>query len=263
MRPVFVERVLKEMLASGQLRLDDRILAVCSDSAERDLFLSIGFRDVTISNLDPRLGEEDCKPYRASYQNAMSLTFEDQVFDFAFVSDGLHHCSSPHRALVEMYRVAGKGIIVIESRDSLLMRAAVALGLSQEYEVSAVQYNNGELGGVDNSEIPNFIYRWTEREFVKSIRANHPVGQHRFRFMYGFNVPGFSMRSDRVARAVKLGLGLVSGILSVVARRQGNAFAMIALRPALPGDLWPWLSLESGRVRMRKVGSPDSGQPPC
>lgn len=252
MRPAFVEKVLREMLASGQLRLEDRILAVCSDSAERDLFLSIGFREVTISNLDPRLREEDCKPYRASYQNAMSLTFEDKAFDFSFVSDGLHHCSSPHRALVEMYRVAGKGVIVIESRDSLLMRAAVALGLSQEYEVSAVQYNNGELGGVDNSEIPNFIYRWTEREFVKSIRANHPVGRHRFHFVYGFNVPGFSMRSDRVAKAVKLGLRLMSGILSVIARRQGNAFAMIALRPALPGDLWPWLSLENGEVRIRK-----------
>ncbi|MGH8515830.1 MAG: methyltransferase domain-containing protein [Panacagrimonas sp.] len=262
MRPVFVERVLREMLESGQLRLDDRILAVCSDSAERDLFLSIGFREVTISNLDPRLSEDHCKPYRASCQNAMSLTFEDRAFDFAFVSDGLHHCSSPHRALVEMYRVAGKGVIVIESRDSLLMRAAVALGLSQEYEVSAVQYNNSELGGVDNSEIPNFIYRWTEREFVKSIRANHPVGRHRFHFVYGFNVPGFSMRSDRVAKAVKLGLNLMAGVLSLIARRQGNAFAMIALRPTVPADLWPWLSLENGKVRMRKPSSPGPGQPP-
>lgn len=258
MRVAFVEKVLRELIAAGELRLDDRILTVCSDASERKLFESIGFADVTISNLDPRLSAADCAPYTASFQNAMTLTFADREFDFAFVSDGLHHCSSPHRALLEMYRVAAKGVIVIESRDSLLVKAAVALGLSQEYELSAVLYNDGKLGGVDNSEIPNYIYRWTEREFVKSIRANDPVGRHRFRFIYGFSAPEIPIRSRLLGWVLGVASKLLAAIVPLLAKRQGNSFAMIALRPSIPDEIWPWLKVEEGGIRFKNAPQPAS-----
>ena len=72
-----------------------------------------------------------------------------------------------------MYRVARKGIIVIESRRSLLMQIANRLGLSPEYEVEAVVGSELERGGVDNTAIPNYIYRWTEDELMRAI--NHTI----------------------------------------------------------------------------------------
>lgn len=262
MRPEFVIRVLRRLVDDGELALGDRILAVCSDVAERQVFQSIGFTDVTISNLDPRLSAKDCEPYATSFQNAMNLTFDDQSFDFAFVSDGLHHCSSPHRALVEMYRVSRKGVVIVESRDSLLVKVAVAMGLSQEYEVSAVTHNQGALGGVDNSEVPNYIYRWTEREFSKTVRACDPAGRQRFRYFYGFSAPGMG-NGSLLRRWVVGGVSRVLAVLvPLLARRQGNSFAMVALRPRLPDDLWPWLEQRDGAIRFRPTASAEVETPP-
>lgn len=263
MRPDFVEQTLTKLVASGDMGRGDRILTVCSDTAERDLFQELGFTNVTISNVDPALSAENCAPYAASFQNAMELTFPDDEFDFAFVSDGLHHCSSPHRALLEMYRVARKGVIVIESRDSLLLRLAVILRLTGDYELDAVTYNEGRLGGVDNSEIPNHVYRWTEREFVKTIRSYHPVGKHRFRFNYGLGTPSITAQKGPLATLMRLATRGLAIIFPLIAKRQCNSFAMIALRPTLPDNLWAWLKLQNGAVHFHdNVGTAQDLEPP-
>jgi ubiquinone/menaquinone biosynthesis C-methylase UbiE len=63
--------------------------------------------------------------------DAERLTYGDGSFDVVIAHAGLHHCHSPHRALLEMYRVARKAAIAFESRDSRLIRTAVRLGLVQ------------------------------------------------------------------------------------------------------------------------------------
>jgi ubiquinone/menaquinone biosynthesis C-methylase UbiE len=47
------------------------------------------------------------------------MAFDDNSFDFAIVHNGLHHCYSPHRGLLELYRVSRQGILVFEPRDTL------------------------------------------------------------------------------------------------------------------------------------------------
>ena len=74
-----------------------------------------------------------------------------------------------------MYRVCINGVIAIEARDSLLMRVAVRFGFSSKYELEAVVAQGGRSGGLENGPIPNYIYRWTEREFKKTIRSCDPV----------------------------------------------------------------------------------------
>lgn len=253
MRNNFVESVLTNLVSKGLLSKTDRIVTVCSGQPESELFRNIDFTNITITNLDPRQTADDYRPYQWSSQNAMNLTFPDQEFDFAFVSDGLHHCSSPHRALLEMYRVAKRGIIVIESRDSLLMRLAVRLGASPEYEVGSVEFHKGKYGGVDNTDIPNYIYRWTEREFEKTVCSFDPTGKHQFIFVHGFNPPGV-YSNNPLARALKKTLiALLAFAIPLLAKRQGNGFAMIALRPRVPDDLWSWLRIDSGNVRFRNA----------
>ena len=122
-------------------------------------------------------------------QDAHHLTYANDAFDFVIVHAALHHCSSPHAALVEMYRVARRGVLAIEARDSLMARTLVRLGLSPDYEPSAVYFNASRAGGVNNSEIPNFIYRWTEREVEKTIAAAAPHAVHAIRYRYGGSMP--------------------------------------------------------------------------
>jgi SAM-dependent methyltransferase len=250
MRMPFVESVLKELLADGTLARFDSVIAVCAGPPERDVFSQLGFTNVVITNIDKRMTGNEFAPFEWSYQDAHDLKFGDGSFAFAFVADGLHHCSSPHRAVLEMYRVSRKGIIVIESRDSLLMHAANRLGLSPEYELEAVIGNQFRSGGVNNTEIPNYIYRWTESDFKKLIRSFNPLGKHAFRFFYGLNLPyrqAEMKKSSTKLNIVRMADPILRGLTRVF-KKQCNTLAMIAVKPRIPDNLWPWLKAEKGRI---------------
>jgi SAM-dependent methyltransferase len=250
MRTPFTESVLEELLADGTIAPSDSIIAVAAGERERDIFLHCGFQNVTITNVDQTDSGDRFPPYQWSYQDAHALDYADNFFDFAFVADGLHHCSSPHRAMLEMYRVARGGIIVIESRNSLLMRTANRLGLSPEYEIEAVVGSEFKSGGVNNTDIPNYIYRWTESDFTKAIRSFNPRGKHDFRFFYGLNLPyelaGWK-KSGLKLYVIKVADPLLRAFTRVF-KRQCNTIAMVALEPRIPEDLWPWLKLQNGDV---------------
>jgi SAM-dependent methyltransferase len=233
MKAGFVESVTDTLLADGTLGRGDSVLAVCAGLRERDLLAERGFTRVVISNLE---AEADMSPFEWSREDAQALSFEDGSFEFALVVAGLHHCSSPHRALVEMYRVARKGILVVEARDGLLTRAAVRLGLAEEYELSAVEAHDGNAGGADDSPVPNHVYRWTEDELRKTIRSADPTGEPSFRFFYALDVPRFY--------PAELPLRAVAHFFP----RLGNTMAMVALRPR---ELFPWLAVEGGRTVFR------------
>jgi SAM-dependent methyltransferase len=68
-------------------------------------------------------------PFLWSFQDAERLTFAENEFDFCIVHSGLHHCYSPHRALLEMYRVARVGLLVFEPRDGALVRLGMRLNV--------------------------------------------------------------------------------------------------------------------------------------
>jgi SAM-dependent methyltransferase len=250
MRTPFTESVLKKLLADGTIAPSDTFIAVCAGDCEQDIFSRLAFRDVMITNIDESGTGDRFPPFKWSYQDAHNLEFEDNSFDFAFVTDGLHHCSSPHRAVLEMYRVARKGIIVIESRNSLLMRTANRLGLSPEYELEAVVGSECKRGGVDNTEIPNYIYRWTEPDFTKAIRSFNPLGKHTFRFFYGLNLP-YELAGWKKSNLKLYVITVVDPLLRAFTRifkKQCNTLAMIALKPHIPEDLWPWLKVQNGKV---------------
>jgi hypothetical protein len=86
-----------------------------------------------------------------------------------------------------MYRVARKAAIAFESRDSLLMRAAVKLGFTMDYETDSITADG--KGGVAESGIPNFVYRWTEREVWKLIATFDPSRKPRIEFFYDMRIP--------------------------------------------------------------------------
>src|ERR1700754_1642004 len=190
----FYLQTLRELLNDGWLRLDSSVLVVCGGGYDRDIFYTLGFRHVTISNLDSRLTGDEFAPYPWSRQDAENLDFEDGTFDFVVVHQGLHHCRSPHQGLLEMYRLARRGVVAFEPRDTRLVRLGVRLGFGQEYEVAAVAGNGLQFGGGGDSATPNFVYRWTKREIEKTIHTFAPEGRARFRYFSALRVPESRIR---------------------------------------------------------------------
>jgi len=255
MRARFVESVLTKLLRDDVLRKSDTILTVCAGIAERNLFQKLEFGDVFITNLDERMHADQFRPFHWQREDAQRLSFPDASFDVAFVSDGLHHCRSPHLALLEMYRVSRRAVIVVESRDSMVMRLANRIGLSPEYELESVVDHDFAYEGVDNTPIPNFIYRWTETEFKKVLKSFDPLGKHNFRFFYALNLP-YEIATRKKSRLKLWALYLASPLAKVVAlffRRQCNSFAMVAIKPNIPADLWPWLEQEGEQIMFNRA----------
>jgi SAM-dependent methyltransferase len=251
----FYADTLTKLLDRGILTRDMRILVLCGGPFDREVLASAGFPRVVISNLDPRLTGQEFAPFEWSYQDAEHLTYCDGEFDFCIVHNGLHHCHSPHRALLEMYRIARVGLLVFEPRDGLLVRLGVALNVGQAYEVAAVFDNDMRFGGVRNSELPNFVYRWTAHEVRKTIRTFAPVGHHRFEFYYALRVPWDRLRllRNKVYLAGVLVALPVLKALALVFPALCNNFAFLVLKPRIPEDLFPWVAVNAGRVTVNRA----------
>jgi SAM-dependent methyltransferase len=252
----FYSETLRRLLDDGWLGLDSSVLVVCGGRYDRDVFRGLGFRRVTISNLDSRLDSRmdgsEFAPYPWSLQDVESLGFEDGAFDFVVVHQGLHHCHSPHRGLLEMYRVARRGVLAFEPRDTRLVRLGVRLGFGQEYEIAAVAGNGLRAGGVGNSATPNFIYRWTEREIEKTIRTFSPAGRAGFRYFSALRVPQERMQSMK-NRLVAGSLGALLPVVRLFAKvfpGQSNCFAFAITKVR---ELHPWM-VDEGTVDAEWVG---------
>lgn len=220
---------------------EDDVLVVCGGPYDARALANCGLKKVVISNVDHHAGVTDLSPYTWEYQDAEALTRKDLSVDWTVVNAGLHHCASPHKALCEMLRVSRKGVIVLESRDSLLMRLANLLGLSPRFETEPALLTNGKWGGYRNTNIPNFIYRWTEREFEKTVSSYAPADIFKFNYRYAFRLPfqRMQMSKNPLKRGVVKVLSFARVLFETFMPKQGNSFALIARRT---GNLQPWLT---------------------
>lgn len=226
------------------------ILVVGGGETDYNVLHKAGYTNVVISNLDARLRGDEFTPYSWSYQKAEKLMYEDSSFDFVVIHAALHHCQSPHQALLEMYRVAKIGAIAFESRDSLLMQFLEIIGLTPSYEHIAVYQNDGKFGGVNNTEVPNYIYRWTEREIEKTINTYAPIAKHQFYYQYGNDAPA-SFGSGKKVSFKRIFISTVKPfyqIFTILFPKQQNLFAFRIDKPIIQSSLHQWLKLEDGQV---------------
>lgn len=250
--PDFYGETVDRLLRTGVLDREMRLLVVCGGATDRTVLLRRGFTDVTISNVDPRAKPEKFAPFKWDYQDAERLTYEDESFDFCVVHSGLHHCHSPHRALLEMYRVARRGLLLFEPYDNLLTRLGIRLGVGQEYEHASVYLNGGTYGGVGNSPIPNYVYRFTEQEIVKTIHCYAPTARHEIQFFHAMRIPWGQLRARRrrwLYLAVRLGQPALQ-LFGRVFPRQGNNFAALVRKPDRSTSLHPWLREREGALEL-------------
>ncbi|SCL30803.1 Methyltransferase domain-containing protein [Micromonospora rhizosphaerae] len=248
----FYGEVVGQLLRNRVLDTRMAVLVVCGGEIDRAVLARYGFRDVVISNIDSRPERAEFPPYEWCYQDAERLTFEDESFDFCLVHSGLHHCHSPHRALLEMYRVARRGLLLFEPYDNLMTRLGVRLNLGQEYEHAGVFCNDCHHGGVGNSDIPNYVYRFTEQEIIKTINCNAPYARHQIRFVHRMRVPWTQLRRRRnktLYHLIQLARPALK-LVEVCAPKQSNNFAALVRKPELPQALHPWLRHDGEAIRL-------------
>jgi SAM-dependent methyltransferase len=243
----FYARVLRANINSSSISISDSVVVVCGGTYDAQILQQLGFTNVTLTNVDDAY---DCKPFTWKHEDAENLSFPDSSFDWAFVHAGLHHCASPHRGFLEMCRVARKGVLVIEARDSALIRAAVRLGLVPAYELEAVALHEFGSGGVRNSAIPNYIYRWTEREARKTVESAYPGRNNRIQFYYGIVLPTqrLSMNTPLNRLTAKI-VGIFALMLQFVVPKQCNLFGFVVTSNGTK----PWIEGE-GLSRGFKLG---------
>jgi ubiquinone/menaquinone biosynthesis C-methylase UbiE len=223
------------------------ILVIGGGENDKRVFQENGFINVTISNIDERQSESKYYPYKHCFQNAENLSYKDNEFDYVTAHATLHHFSSPHRGLTEMYRVAKKVVVVIESRDSWLMRLLIKSKITPDFETAAIYDHNCKYGGVNNTCIPNYIYRWTEREVEKTIKSFAPFVKHKFAYRYGLDEPSATKRSKSFVK--KIMINILSPIYRLIVKvfpKQQNLFAFLITKPVIPDDLQPWIKFDDG-----------------
>ena len=219
-RSKFYEKIINKIILNKKAS----ILVVGATEYDSNIFKKNDYINVTISNLD-----ENGKyhPYKHSLQDLRKLKFNDENFDYVVANACIHHTSVPHNAILEMFRVSKKGTIVIEGNDSYFMRICNYLNLSQEFELSAVtnKDNSYDLGGVDNSNIPNFVYRWTKREVIKLISSYSPQFIYKIKFFYDSDFEGYKkVRKVKYLKPFLYFLEIIAKIYFFIFSNERNLF---------------------------------------
>lgn len=145
--------------------------------------------------------------FEIDLQNAESLTYKDSSFDWGFVCNGLHHLEKPLIGLYELLRVSKKGIILIESQDSLLIRLACYFRLSEIYEKSG-----------------NYVYRFSKREIEKTFKSYGNIDEYLINSKWIFNtVPKNKLLQIAFKGAIRF--------LNIFYKNYGNFLLVVAKKP--------------------------------
>jgi SAM-dependent methyltransferase len=222
--------LLKGHLASGAIKPGDSVFVQFGGRFDEQVCQSVGLTNFTIANITAEaLSVGETAP---AQMDAHRVPYPDASFDHVICHAGLHHCSRPHEALHEMYRMARKTVMFVENQDSLLMRLATRAGLVSWHELRAVIGEGYLTGGVDGTAVPNFIYRWTRRELRKTVATYDPAYDVPIEFHTEWNVGAERAAVEVLQRRLHLHDGLARRIfvagqwfMNTFLGGQGNIFA--------------------------------------
>ena len=179
------------------------------DDAEKKQFLDYGFK-------------ENINLFKSDLRN---LAFKDKSFDYAITNATIHHIDLPHKAITELYRVAIKGVLIIESNDSMIMRLATKVKLAEEFEVSSINEDKN-TGGLLDTGIPNYVYRWTEKEILKLLKSFDPKNINLVKFDYASDLTNFKNR-DGYIKNILLKILIITGkIFFIFFKKQQNCMSI-------------------------------------
>ncbi len=208
------QQVLTDCVKATGIDLNGDVLIVGGSYEDADVLRKVGFRRMALSNIQdvghfeqPKMDGVDLSAVNA---DAEDMHVPDGSYDLVLAHEVLHHCRSPHKALLEMLRVSRKHVIIMEPNDSLLMHAFVKLRFSFPYELPAVIDHNFQAGGVRNSCVPNYIYRWNSRDMYKTTASFIPESDFD---LYVRRYWDFNVDKDELALRSQTRIGMFTKIL--------------------------------------------------
>lgn len=222
-------RLLRDHIDAGVVKRDDSVLVQFAGFFDEAVCKEVGLTNVTFVNIAP---DSPSSEIGGTAFDAHKMPQADASYDHVMGHSGLHHCSRPHEALHEMYRIARKTVLFVENQDSGFMRAATKAGVVGWYELAAVVADGYDSGGVDGTGVPNFIYRWTRRDLYKAVAAFDPAYDIPIEVHTEWNLGTGRVASEVLKRKLKLNdaqaaKAFTNGqkFLNKVAAKQGNIFA--------------------------------------
>ncbi len=204
-----------------------KILVLGAGALDKKVFEALEFKNVTYSNIESTT-ESDLNVF----ENLHDIQINDSKFDYCVAHACIHHSSKPHSAILELYRVSTKGALIIEARDSFISKIACKFKFSEEYELSAVK-KNITTGGVDNTDIPNYVFRWTEREISKLLKSYKPELKHKIEYGYGHHI---KFSSSKILR-------FLFKVFFFVFKKQQNLFSIFINKEFSKNNYNDWIKL--------------------
>jgi SAM-dependent methyltransferase len=216
-------RVLASAVEAARMSLDQRVLIVGGSAQDEHILRQVGFKHIVNSNLPTDMermaaGESDLETQHLAL-DAEQLELPSDSFDLVFASEVLHHCSSPHRALCEMLRVSRRYVLFMDPNDSLAMAALVRMRFSFPYELPAVIDHDYRSGGLRDSQIPNFLYRWNRHEVFKTVSSYIP---ERIFSVHAYPYWDFSVTKEDLDLRTATRIGSITSVMGA-----GNFIALL------------------------------------
>lgn len=236
--------LLRKLITDGVIRRDDSVLVQFAGSFDEAVCAEVGLTNCSFSNIAP---DTHSTGHTSAVEfDAHRMPQRTKSFDHVMGHAGLHHCSRPHEALHEMYRLARKTVIFVENQDSIMMRAAARAGVVPWHELPAVIDGEYQSGGVDGTGVPNFVYRWTRREVRKAVGSFDPAYSIPIEFHTEWNLGSGRLAARVLQDKLRLSdqgaqrtFSWAHRVLNTAVPGQGNIFAAI-IRKDL-ATLHPWM----------------------
>lgn len=210
-----------KIVVSKYLNSSSSVLVVGAGPVDIKVFNDLGFKKVKYTNLITNKKFSQIK-----YGNMENLKYRDKSFDYAVVHASLHHTSKPYKGIYEMFRVSRKGILIIESHDNFVMRLLIKFNLTEDIEVSSIKYGGLSInkGGVDGTNIPNYIYRFTERELTKFSKSLDFSKSHKIYFDHYLSLDNLEKKFSKkfLGRMFKFIIVTLAFIFFFIFKKQKN-----------------------------------------
>lgn len=214
-------RFLNRLVVENKIDPEGSVLVICGGKYDEIVLRAAAFKNVIISAIK----KQKTNFYRFKIVDAQKIPYRDSSFDYVIVHAGLHHCRSPHAALLEMYRVAKKGVLVFEAQDNLFTRILCKLDLAQDYEFAAVSRSGG---GVNDSRYPNYVYRWNKREIEKTLRSYDYKHEPSITYHAEFYFPPCFQSNEYYSIHKAFAAKTFVSIMNKIAPSYGNLFCFYA-----------------------------------